>query len=160
MPYTALSQFTTNVIGFGQEQNGSLGAYDVNANVGDNLSFEVNGTTPGTATELLLYDPNGNLVAIAAGNVDGLSSRIDFTVPDADAGEWQIQVLPSPNIPIPQPYAYDLAIQGFTGLGPVNPTPVPESSTWAMAFVGFAGLGLMGFRRAGRAGARSLRVRL
>jgi hypothetical protein len=161
MPYSALSPFTTNVIGSGQEKNGSLGAYDVNANVGDNLAFDVNATTPLTATELLLYNPNGNLVAIASQNgSDGLSSIIDFQVPSGDAGEWQIQVAPSPNIPVPQAYAYDLAIQGFSGLGPVNPSPVPEPSTWVMAFVGFAGLGLMGFGRAGRARARPLPVRL
>lgn len=161
MPYTALSPFTTNVIGSGQEKNGSLGAYDVNANVGDNLSFDIHATTTRTATELLLYDPNGNLVAIASQNgFDGFSSIIDFQVPGGDAGEWQIQVAPSPNTPVPQAYAYDLAIQGFSGLGPVNPSPVPEPSTWVMAFVGFTGLGLMGFRRAGRARARPLPVRL
>jgi hypothetical protein len=159
MPYSALSQFTTNVIGSGQEKNGSLGAYDVNANAGDNLSFDVHATTPLTGTELLLSDPNGNLVAVAAQNgSDGFSSIIDFTVPIGDAGEWQIQVAPDANASPPHPYAYDLAIQGFTGLGPVNPSPVPEPSTWVMAFVGFAGLGLMGFRRAGRE--RTLPVRL
>jgi hypothetical protein len=149
------------VIGSGQEKNGSLGAYNVNANAGDNLSFDVHATTPLTGTELLLSDPNGNLVAVAAQNgSDGFSSIIDFTVPSGDAGEWQIQVAPDPNIPVPQAYAYDLAIQGFSGLGPVNPSPVPEPSTWVMAFVGFAGLGLMGFGRAGRARARPLPVRL
>jgi hypothetical protein len=163
LPYSALSQFTTNVIGSGQEKDGSLGIYDVNANAGDDLAFDVNATTPLTATELLLFDPNGNLVAVAAGNgSDGLSSIINFTVPDGDPGEWQIQVAPSEILPVPQAYAYDLAIQGFSGLGPVNPTPtpVPELSTWVMAFVGFAGLGSMGFRRAGRERARALPVRL
>jgi hypothetical protein len=151
MPYTALSQFTTNVIGSGQEKNGSLGIYDVNANIGDNLAFDVNATTPLTATELLLFDPNGNLVAIAAGNgSDGLSSIIDFTVPDGDQGEWQIEVAPSEILPVPQAYAYDLAIQGASGLGPVNPSPVPEPSTWALALAGFVSLGLMSWRRAGR----------
>ena len=43
----------------------------------------VNGLYP----ELLLYDPNGNLVAVAAGNAsDGRNSVIDFTVPSGDAG--------------------------------------------------------------------------
>ena len=145
MPYSALSQFTTNVIGSGQENNGVLGNYTVNASIGDNLHFDVNATMPLTATELFLYDPNGNLVAVAAGNgTDGLSSVIDFTVPEGDSGEWQIQVAPNPNIPIPQPYAYDLAIRGFSGLGPVDPSPVPEPSTWVMALAGFAGLGLVG----------------
>jgi hypothetical protein len=161
MPYSALSPFTTNVIGSGQEKNGSLGAYDVNANAGDNLSFDVHATTPLTGTELLLYDPNGNLVALASQNgSDGFSSIIDFFVSGGDAGEWQIVVAPDPNVSVPQPYAYNLAIQGFSGLGPVNPSPVPEPSTWVMAFVGFAGLGLMGFRRAGRARACPLPVRL
>lgn len=95
MPYSALSQFTTNVIGSGQENNGVLGNYTVNASIGDNLHFDVNATMPLTATELFLYDPNGNLVAVAAGNgTDGLSSVIDFTVPEGDSGEWQIQVAP------------------------------------------------------------------
>jgi hypothetical protein len=161
MPYSALSPFTTNVIGSGQEKNGSLGAYDVNANAGDNLSFDVHATTPLTGTELLLYDPNGNLVALASQNgSDGFSSIIDFFVSGGDAGEWQIVVAPDPNVSVPQPYAYNLAIQGFSGLGPVNPSPVPEPSTWVMAFVGFAGLGLMGFGRAGRGRARALPVRL
>jgi PEP-CTERM motif len=150
LPYSALSQFTTNVIGSGQEKSGSLGTYDVNANIGDDLAFDVKATTPLTATELELFDPNGNLVAVAAGNVDGLSSRIDFTVPDGVPGEWQIEVVPSQEIPVPQAYAYDLAIQGATGLGPVNPSPVPEPSTWALVLAGFVSLGLMSWRRAGR----------
>ena len=151
LPYSALSQFTTNVIGSGQEKSGSLGTYDVNANIGDDLAFDVNATTPLTATELELFDPNGNLVAIAAGNgSDGLSSIIDFTVPDGEPGEWRIEVAPSQNIPVPQAYAYDLAIQGASGLGPVNPSPVPEPSTWALALAGFVSLGLMSWRRAGR----------
>jgi hypothetical protein len=141
-PYTALSLFTTNVIGSGQEKNGVLGTYDVNANVGDNLVFNVNATTTLTGTELLLYDPNGNLVAVAAQNgSDGFSSVIDFTVPGGDAGEWQIQVVPDQIIPVPTPYAYDLAIQGFSGLGTVNPSAVPELSTWALLLLGFGGIG-------------------
>ena len=52
--------------------------------------------------ELLLYDPNGNLVAVAAGNAsDGRNSVIDFTVPDGDAGTWTIEVTASPNTPPP-----------------------------------------------------------
>jgi PEP-CTERM motif len=141
-PYAALSLFTTNVIGSGQEMNGGLGTYDVNANAGDNLTFDVNAATPSTGTELLLFDANGNLVAIAAGNGgDGLSSIIDFTVPSGDAGEWKIQVVPDSLLPTPQPYPYDLAIQGFSGLGPVNPSAVPEPSAWALLLLGFGGLG-------------------
>ena len=157
MPYSALSQFTTNVIGSGQEKNGLLGTYDVNANAGDNLAFDVNATTPVTATELLLYDPNGNLVAIASQNgSDGLSSIIDFVVPGGDAGEWQIQVAPSQNTPVPHAYATTSSSEGSADWGRSNPSPAPELSTWVMAFVGFAGLGLMGLRRAGRERARAL----
>ena len=74
--------------------------YSVNANAGDNLSFTT--TTPSGGpglfgntldTELLLFDPNGNLVAVAAGNApDGRNSIIDFTVPAGDAGAWSILV--------------------------------------------------------------------
>ena len=141
-PYTALSLFTTNVIGSGQEKNGLLGTYDVNANPGDNLTFDVNANTALIATALLLFDPNGNLVAVASGNGgDGYSSIIDFTIPAGDGGEWQIQVSPDSYLPTPQPYAYDLMIQGFSGLGPVNPTAVPESSVWALLLLGFGGIG-------------------
>ena len=52
----------------------------------------------------LLYDPNGNLVAIANGNAaDGRNSVIDFTVPDGDAGNWIIEVTPSPTRPRANP---------------------------------------------------------
>ena len=63
--------------------------YSVNVNAGDNLAFTT--TTPAGGPgefvnnldpELLLFDANGNLVAIAAGNApDGRNSVIDFTVP-------------------------------------------------------------------------------
>ena len=82
--------------------------YSVNANAGDNLHFAT--TTPAGGPnefvnnfypELLLYDPNGNLVAVAAGNAsDGRNSVIDFTVPAGDAGKWTIEVTPSPNTPL------------------------------------------------------------
>ena len=66
--------------------------------------------------ELLLYDPNGNLVAIAAGNAsDGRNSVIDFTVPDGDAGKWTIEVTPSPNTPMPTQGEYGLLVTGATG---------------------------------------------
>jgi hypothetical protein len=150
LPFTEVSGFTTNVVGGGALKNGSLGAYDVNANVGNQLSFDVHSTSPAsTLTELVLVDPIGNVVADASGNgFDGLSSVIKFTVPPGFAGDWKIEVTPV----TPTPYAYDLAIQGASGLGLVNPlgSPVPEPSTWMMAFVGFAGLGLVGFRRARR----------
>jgi hypothetical protein len=150
LPLQGVSEFTTNVVGNGTMEGGSLGRYDVNALVGDNLSFEVHSTSPAELhTELLLYDNTNNLVAVAQGDgPDGLSSRIDFTVPSGEAGEWQIDV-----VPISGAYHYDLAIQGASGSGPINPTPapVPEFSTWAMLMFGFAGLGLAGYRTSCRA---------
>jgi hypothetical protein len=66
LPFSATSEFTTNVIGNGTEEGGSLGSYEVNVNVGDSLSFDAHSTSPASAqTELLLYDNNGNLVAVA-----------------------------------------------------------------------------------------------
>ena len=63
----------------------------VNANAGDNLHFATltlaggpNELANNFYPELLLYDNNGNLVAVAAGNAaDGCNSAIDLTVPTA-----------------------------------------------------------------------------
>ena len=68
--------------------------YSVNANAGDNLHFATSTPAGGPNEfvnnlfpELLLYDNNGNLVAVAAGNAsDGRNSVIDFTIPDGDSG--------------------------------------------------------------------------
>jgi hypothetical protein len=44
-------------------------------------------------TALILFDPFGNLVAIAAGNgSDGRSTVITFTIPQGEAGTWSIEV--------------------------------------------------------------------
>ncbi len=87
------------VLGYLQTTDGT-DYYSVNVNAGDNLAFTT--TTPSGGggqfintldTELLLFDANGNLVAVAAGNApDGRNSVIDFTVPDGDAGTWTIAV--------------------------------------------------------------------
>jgi hypothetical protein len=97
--------------------------YSVNANAGDNLHFAT--TTPAGGPnefinnfypELLLYDPNGNLVAIANGNAsDGRNSVIDFTVPDGDAGKWVIEVTASPSTQNPTEGEYGLLVTGATG---------------------------------------------
>ena len=99
---------TGGALGYLSSPNGT-DFYSVNANAGDNLHFAT--TTPAGGPnefvnnlypELLLYDPNGNLVAIADGNAsDGRNSVIDFTVPDGDAGKWTIEVTASPNTPTP-----------------------------------------------------------
>ena len=97
----------TKIASFSVSSGDGTDFYSVNANAGDNLHFAT--TTPAGGPnefvnnfypELLLYDPNGNLVAVAAGNAsDGRNSVIDFTVPDGDAGKWTIEVTPSPNTP-------------------------------------------------------------
>ena len=64
--------------------------YKFGANAGDNLQMETKTPSGGPGEfvntffpELLFYDPNGNLVAVAAGNAsDGRNSVIDFTVPE------------------------------------------------------------------------------
>ena len=109
--------------------------YSVNANAGDNLHFAT--TTPAGGPnefvnnlypELLLYDPNGNLVAVAAGNAsDGRNSVIDFTVPGGDAGKWTIEVTPSPNTPLPTQGEYGLLVTGATGA--LSPFVVTSTSS-------------------------------
>ena len=93
---------------------------------------------------MLLYDNNGNLVAIANGNAaDGSSSVIDFTIPAGEGGNWTAEVTGSPSVPpgTTNFFNYDLLITGDTGVGPVDPfqvfppAAVPEPSTLSlMAF--------------------------
>ncbi len=111
--------------------------YSVNANAGDNLHFATSTPAGGPNEfvnnlypELLLYDPNGNLVAVAAGNgSDGRNSVIDFTVPQGDAGQWIIEVAQSPNTSAPTFGEYGLTATGATGtLAPFTvtaATPAP-----------------------------------
>jgi hypothetical protein len=138
-------QYSTDVLGALTNQN-DPGFYAVNANEGDNLHFLVNAGTPATQfPELLLYDPNQNLVAVAAGNAsNGSSSIIDFTVPFGDPGNWIVEVAGSPNVPntATNLFNYDLLIQGDTGNGPVNPlaSAVPEPSTLAFLAASFLGM--------------------
>ena len=101
-----------------------------NANVGSSIALQVNSTNPTSKdVELLLYDPNGNLVAIADGNApDGASSIIDYSVPNGDPGNWSAEVTSSPSAPGAD-FPYDLQISGATGLGPVYPLPEPGALT-------------------------------
>jgi hypothetical protein len=48
LPVAAVSDFKTNVVENGSVEDGSLGLYDVNANIGDWVSFDVHPTTPAT----------------------------------------------------------------------------------------------------------------
>ena len=97
--------------------------FTVPANVGDNLHFAT--ATPASGPvelenmlypELLLFDSNGDLVAVAAGNAgDGRNSVIDFTVPSGYAGSWSIEVTSSPNTPNPTAGDFVLTATGATG---------------------------------------------
>jgi len=86
------------VLGYLSNAAPNFGAdyYAVHANAGDNLHFATSTPAGGLNNlnpELLLFDANGNLVAIADGNApDGRNSVIDFTVPGGDAGSWTIEV--------------------------------------------------------------------
>ncbi len=141
--YTSPLSYSTDVLGSFPNAADS-GYYSISTNAGDNLQLTDTSTTPGSQpTELLLYDPNGNLVAIAQGNgSDGLSSVIDFTVPNADAGNWVVEA----SDPTSSLYHYDLNIQGATGSGPINPlarSAVPEPSSLVILGVALAGLAFL-----------------
>ncbi len=99
---------------------GKSGFYGVAVNAGDNLLFNVSAANPGKQSpELLLYDPSGNLVAVAAGNSpDGSSSVIGFSAPSA--GTWVIEVSGNPSAPGVH-FNYELRVQGETGSGPLDP---------------------------------------
>ena len=103
----------------------SLSYYRVAANADDHLHFATATPSPGPAElangfypELLLFDPNGDLVAIANGNADGVNSVIDFTVPDGWGGNWAVAVSPSPSTPSVTHGDYFLTVQGETGAFP------------------------------------------
>jgi hypothetical protein len=146
--------YTTDVLGMLTDPN-DPGFYAMSANAGDNLHLFVSAGVPAVQfPELLLYDNNGNLVAIAAGNAaDGSSSVIDFTVPGGDSGNWIAEVAGSPNAPNPNTnlFNYDLKIQGDTGAGTINPIPtpatVPEPSTVTLLGLSMAGLVLTSRRK-------------
>jgi hypothetical protein len=143
--FTSPLSYSTNVLGSFPNAADS-GFYSFGANAGDNLNLLVNSTSPtGEPTELLLFDPNGNLVAIAEGNGgDGLSSLIEFTVPSGDAGNWTAEVA-DPGSAL---YKYDFQLQGATGTGPVNPpAPIATPEPSLSAFLGVSLLGLAFFRR-------------
>ena len=117
------------------------GFYAFGANAGDQLHLLVSAGTPASQfPELLLYDNNGNLVAIAAGNAaDASSSVIDFFVPSGATGNWIAEVAGSPNVADPSTnlFNYDLQITGDTGVGPINPlAAVPEPGPLPLLVIG------------------------
>jgi hypothetical protein len=100
--------------------------YAVAVEGSDSLHFNLSAGSPGTKKpELLLYDNNRNLVAVAAGNAsDGSSCTIDFTVPANSAGTWYVEVTRANAAQ--DNFAYGLVIQGATGVGPLNPIDPKE----------------------------------
>ncbi len=98
----SLIPYTTDVLGAITDP-ADPNFYSLDANAGDTLSLIVNAAVPAVQfPELLLYDNNGNLVAVAAGNApNGSSSVIDYTVPDGDSGAWTAEVVGSPGAPDP-----------------------------------------------------------
>ena len=87
--------------------------FSFSAGDGADINMLVRGKNPPTQyPELLLYDQNTNLVAIAAGNYsDGTSSTIQFIVPSGGGGNWKAQVTGSPGAPDPTHnfFPYDLS---------------------------------------------------
>jgi len=113
--------YATDVSGnFGA--NNKPGFYAISVRANNQLQLSVSAAHPATQfPELLLYDNNGNLVAIAAGNgSDGSTSVIDFTA--ATPGTWTVEVTGSSSAPPGNHFNYDLTVRGATGKGPVVPT--------------------------------------
>jgi hypothetical protein len=112
--------YLTDVLGT-NAGTGGADYYAIAVNAGDNLLLNVSAGKPAKqATELLLYDENSDLVAIASGNApDGSSSVISYTA--ATAGTWRVAVTGSPSVSRSQRFNYDLRVQGATGAGTVIP---------------------------------------
>jgi hypothetical protein len=115
-------------------------------NGGDIL--QLNGTSPdlapGNNTALLLFDNNGNLVAVAAGNGADGSSLLNYQVPGVDGGLWTAEVEDLS----PSAYEYNLSVYGETAGNPfpeyptTTTTPTPEPASFCLLLVGLAVLTL------------------
>ena len=141
LPFSGTAGFTTNVIGARADPSDptNLGLYRFSANAGDALTMTLNALQIPTPTELELFDPDQNLVAVAEQNAsDELGSLINFTVPDGSTGTWYAEALSPSGVP----FAYDLAIEGATSFGSVNPrpalpsTPIPEPASGSVLMAG------------------------
>jgi hypothetical protein len=92
--------------------------------------------------ELLLFDSNTNVLVVANGNLDGLSTCINFTVPPGYDGLLKLQIVDSPSVPNSYGFDYTVTISGNTAgaayLSDVYPR-VPEPSSFLLLGSGLAG---------------------
>jgi hypothetical protein len=120
------------------------------SNVGDTLHLDLADLSTTVPSDVLLFDPMGNLVAVASGNAtDGLSSLIDFTIPSGYAGNWVAEAADLNSTP----YNYNLGVYGETaGMAyaqTTTTTTTPEPASLTMLLLGLSGCGLLlrGFQR-------------
>ena len=94
---------------------------------------------------LKLFDPAGNLIAVASGNAaDGRNSEIVFTVPEGAGGTWIVQVLQSTLTETPTIGEYGLSITGGSSLAdfsvvssvPASGALVQPPTTYTTTFSG------------------------
>jgi len=123
-------------------------------NGGDTLNL--NATSPdlasGDTTGLLLFDNNGNLVAVAAGDGPNGSSLLNYQVPGGDAGLWTAEVEDLSSTA----YNYNLSVYGETAGDPyleyptTTTTTTPEPGSFGLVLLGLAVFSFCVKRFAGR----------
>ena len=114
---------------------GSPAQFLLPSNAGDMLDITVNSTPPGTLTELQLFDPSANFVAIAQGNgADGESSVIDFTA--VSSGNYTLDLV-DPGVAA---FNFSLEIEGNTGGAVSQIASAPEPSSVSLCFLVVIGL--------------------
>ena len=103
-------------------------------------------SSPGAATDLLLFDNNGNLVPLASGNGGRTESLVSFTVPSGEAGNWTARAET-----LDSAYSYDLSVYGETGSAAFGPSSgtmtTPEPASVSMLLLGLSGCALFLRRR-------------
>ena len=114
---------------------GSPAGFLIPTNAGDNLTLTVTSTPSGTLTDLELFDPADNLVAVAEGNEpDGFSSIIDWTA--LTTGTQTLDVVD----PGGAAFKFSVDIEGNTGGAPSAIANVPEPSSMPLCFLIVIGL--------------------